>query len=395
MFSCTPSHVDGVYTLARSRSNLSLFASAAADGEVRLWDMHNHSPRFHLTPTPPAFIRGITFSHDSARLLFCSDAKLVHSAKVSTDYVAKPNLVKELKTYQCNAGPPASISARYDEAQFATASSCVQIWDETRSSPISTLAMSADSIHCVRFNPVETSIVASAGSDRSIVFYDVRANLPIRSLVLKNRTNDISWNPIEAMNLVTANDDHNCYSYDMRKLSKYGASNVHTDHTAAVMTVDFSPTGQEFVAGSYDKTVRIFPALAGRSREVYHTKRMQRVFAVSYSLDGAYVVSGSDDGDVRVWKNERSRPVKPMYHAERAKVLTSERLIERYRHVDEVRKIAMKRHVPSHVKFMAATKSIMKASQKRKEENVRQHTHPDKHKEYVPDGKKNIVRELE
>jgi hypothetical protein len=44
----------------------------------------------------------------------------------------------------------------------------------------------------------------------------------------------------------------------------------------AVMDVDYSPTGREFVAGSYDRSVRVFAYNGGRSREVYHTKRMQR-----------------------------------------------------------------------------------------------------------------------
>jgi len=42
------------------------------------------------------------------------------------------------------------------------------------------------------------------------------------------------------------------------------------------MDIDFSPTGREFVTGSYDRSVRIFPYNGGHSREIYHTKRMQR-----------------------------------------------------------------------------------------------------------------------
>lgn len=391
LFACAPSHIDGVYALTRSRSDMSFFASAAADGEVRLWNMATRSPSFSITPTPAAFIRGITFSHDSERLLFCSDAKFVYSASVTADYAGDPSLVKSLTKYECNAGPPASISARYDEPQFATASSSVQIWDESRSSPLSTLSVSHDSIHCVRYNPVERNIIASAGHDRAISFFDVRANTPIRRLVLSNRTNDICWNPMEAMSVVIANDDHNCYTYDMRNFTM-GASYVHKDHTSAVMSVDFSPTGQEIVTGSYDKTLRIFRSNAGRSREVYHTKRMQRVFAVSYSLDGGYIISGSDDGDVRVWKSERGRPMKPLFHSEKAKMLSSEKLIERYRYVDDVRKIAMKRRVPSHVKVMTTTKKIMKASQMRKDQNARLNS--SKGPVHVPDRSKNIVREL-
>ena len=40
------------------------------------------------------------------------------------------------------------------------------------------------------------------------------------------------------------------------------------DFTSAVMDVDYSPTGREFVAGSYDRSLRIFGHTGGRSREV-------------------------------------------------------------------------------------------------------------------------------
>ena len=44
------------------------------------------------------------------------------------------------------------------------------------------------------------------------------------------------------------------------------------------MDLDYSPTGKEFVTGSYDKTIRIFPIDSGRSREAYHGKRLQKYF---------------------------------------------------------------------------------------------------------------------
>lgn len=38
--------------------------------------------------------------------------------------------------------------------------------------------------------------------------------------------------------------------------------------------------------------MRIFSLNGGHSRDVYHTKRMQRVFAVRFSGDGTYIFSG-------------------------------------------------------------------------------------------------------
>lgn len=42
------------------------------------------------------------------------------------------------------------------------------------------------------------------------------------------------------------------------------------------MDLDYSPTGTEFVTGSYDRTVRIFKENEGASKETYHGKRMQK-----------------------------------------------------------------------------------------------------------------------
>lgn len=55
------------------------------------------------------------------------------------------------------------------------------------------------------------------------------------------------------------------------------------DHVGAVLSVGFSPTGREFVSGGYDRMVRIWNCNTGRSREVYHTKRMGRVFCSNFS----------------------------------------------------------------------------------------------------------------
>ena len=44
-------------------------------------------------------------------------------------------------------------------------------------------------------------------------------------------------------------------------------------------------------------------------REVYHTKRMQRVVCVRWSLDDKYILSGSDEMNIRVWKAHASEKI--------------------------------------------------------------------------------------
>ena len=125
--------------------------------------------------------------------------------------------------------------------------------------------------------------------------------------------------PLRAPAFSVANEDSNCYSFDMRKLDR--ALMVHKDHAAAVMDIHYSPTGKEFVSASYDRTVRIWRADAGKSREVYHTKRMQRVFTARFTGDAKYVLSGSDDMNVRVWKADASAPLGRQLPRERARGL--------------------------------------------------------------------------
>merc|ERR1719491_2500361 len=123
----------------------------------------------------------------------------------------------------------------------------------------------------------------------------------MRKLTLTNNSNALCWNPQEAYHFTIANDDGNAYTFDMRRMKR--AQLVHEDHVSAVIAVDYSPTGQEIVTGSYDRTLRIYSTVkdTSHSREIYFTKRMHTIFSVKYSADCKYVLSGSDDTNIRLW----------------------------------------------------------------------------------------------
>jgi WD40 repeat protein len=44
-----------------------------------------------------------------------------------------------------------------------------------------------------------------------------------------------------------------------------------------------------------DRTIRVWRRDQGQSRDIYHTKRMQRVFRTMWTMDSKYLLSGSDD----------------------------------------------------------------------------------------------------
>jgi hypothetical protein len=76
--------------------------------------------------------------------------------------------------------------------------------------------------------------------------------------------------------------------------------------------------------------VRVFGHQAGHSREVYHTKRMQRVFCVKFSGDAGYVLSGSDDMNVRIWKAHAAEQLGTMLPREKRKHAYKRALVDRY-----------------------------------------------------------------
>ncbi|KIY94371.1 WD repeat and SOF domain-containing protein 1 [Monoraphidium neglectum] len=166
------------------------------------------------------------------------------------------------------------------------------------------------------------------------------------------------------------------------------------DFVSAVIDVDYSPTGREFVAGSYDRSVRIFPHAGGHSRDVYHTKRMQRVFAVKFSGDGSYVFSGSDDMNVRVWKAEASEQLGVTLPREKHKQAYQKALVERYKHLPEVKRIVRHRHVPKAIYKAAKTRRKVQDADKRKLTNRIKHSAPGS-VTVKPERKKKIVAEVE
>jgi len=168
------------------------------------------------------------------------------------------------------------------------------------------------------------------------------------------------------------------------------ALNVLRDHVAAVMDVKFSPTGTELISASYDRTIRLWNREKGHSRDIYHTKRMQRVFSCTWSADNDYVLSGSDDGAVRLWRAQASKRQGVKAYAQRQKEEYDAALRRRYAHMPEMRRIARHRHIPKTVKRAREIKGEELASIKRREENERKHSKKGE-KKRMPEREKMVL----
>nr|KYP40427.1 WD repeat and SOF domain-containing protein 1 [Cajanus cajan] len=346
---------------------------------IRLWDLAARRTVCQF-PGHQGAVRGLTASTDGRILVSCGTDCTIRLWNI----------------------PPASVHVwknafwgvdhQWDGEHFATAGAQVDIWNHNRSQPINSFEWGSDTVISVRFNPGEPNLLATSASDRSIILYDLRMASPVRKMIMMTKTNSISWNPMEPINFTAANEDGNCYSYDARKLDE--AKCVHKDHVSAVMDIDYSPTGREFVTGSYDRTVRLFQFNGGHSKEIYHTKRMQRVFCVKFSGDGSYVISGSDDTNLRLWKAKASEQLGVILPRERKKHEYHEAIKKRYKHLPEISRIAKHRHLPRPIYKASKLMHVMADAKRRKEEKRKAHSAPGSIKTQ-PLRRRRIIKEVE
>lgn len=264
-------HVDGVYSMAKDPSSLERFASGSGDGAVKVWDLTSRE-EIWSTKAHSNIVKSLCWTADR-KLLSCATDK---SIKVFDPY--NDALKTAPETSFVGQAPFTGLSLHRSHPVFAASSNNISLYDLSRPSSVPTQTMqwptSTDTITSVAFNPTETSILASTALDRAVVLYDIRTSSPLSKAVLRLSSNAVCFNPMEALNFAVANEDHNIYIFDMRKLDR--ALGVLKDHVAAVMDVEFSPTGEELVSASYDRTIRLWNRDRGHSRDIYHTKRMQR-----------------------------------------------------------------------------------------------------------------------
>ncbi|KAL9709330.1 Protein sof1 [Leucoagaricus gongylophorus] len=384
-------HTDAIESMAKQPDSLVNVASGSWGGDII---MHNLSSR-HITAKIPKAHKGKVseLCYASAdRLLSCGVDRTVKLWSVS-DNSSEDNVLP-LSIFPGKTAFNAVDHHRSDRL-FATASDTLQIWDETRTSSISNLTFqtSVETITALKFNPAETSIIASCGSDRTFTLYDIRTSKAERRVVMHFQSTSLSWSPTLPTLLLLASEDHNLYTFDVRHLNN--PTQIYKAHSSAVTSCEWSPTGMEFVSGGWDKTVRIWQFKDGKGAqrpEVYHTKRMQRVTSTVYSCDARFVLSGSDEGNIRIWKAKASEKLGVVTARERAAIEYRNKLKERWAVDAEVARISRSRHLPKAVRSTDNLKHTMLEARRVKEERRRKHTRAGDSKP-KPEKKKVVLAE--
>lgn len=382
-------HTDSVKCMTAARRQGAPLITGSCDGVVRVWDLNSFTCKAEVPRAHEGFVRGVVATPDGDHFISCGDDK---SAKMWALHRQDFTVGEEpVGTYHM-ASIPNAVDHHWKKPMFVTVSDTVDVWDYSRSTPLSSFEWGCERIITARYNPAEPALIASTAIDRSIGLYDLRGNSAIRKVLLKMRSNAVCWNPMNPLNFTVANEDSNCYTFDMRKLNM--AIGRHWDHTQAVLDVAYNPNGQEFVTASYDATIRIFKEDSARSRDVYHTKRMQRVLCCHFTPDGRFVLSGSEDTNVRVWKAKSDQKLGAISDREKHSIAYRESLKEKFNNLPEIKRIRRHHHVPKAIKNATEKKQIMREARARKDANRRKHSKPGSHP-HVPMKKRQIIKEID
>lgn len=362
--SCLSGHRDGVTKICSNTNRVSWLASGCMNGEIRLWDLKTGFNMAHFD-AHTSKINGLCFSPPGSVLISSGLDSLINIFTITDGF----NVKTELSDKRLVSGSLNSLDYSRNETLFGSGGDSIVIWELSKKDPVKVYQLGTEVVNALAFNRIEENIIAACTSDRGLSVYDTRQKFKCSKLILNMQGNALSWHPLEATNVVLASEDSNCYLFDVRYLKK--PCKTFVGHANSVLDVAVSPTGQEFVSASYDRSIRIFPFKENKSREVYHTKNMQRVFCVSYTADAQFVVSGSDEMNIRLWKTNASKPLGYLRPRQRVAINYSRQLIQKYQFHPEIHKINSHRHLPKHLFNLAEKKKVEKECLKRKRENAK------------------------
>lgn len=303
-------HSEPVTKIAAHPERLSWLASSSMDGIVKLWDLKTGN-EIASKSAHDGMLNGLAFTFNGQILLTSGVDSKISMLRINDQSIFNNHeeIVSEFPLHSLDSLKNTSTTS----SGFVVGGEGLAIYDVTRKNPLRTFVIENEIIHHVRCSKIEEFLFGVLGGDKGFSLYDSRQTEKCFKAFLDMRGNSFAWSPLEANFVVLASEDSNCYLFDMRNIKK--PITIYEDHTNSVLDVDFNPTGQEFVSAAYDRSIRIYNINSKKSREVYHTKRMQRVFCARYTADAQYIACGSDEMNIRLWKTEASKPMGYVFYS--------------------------------------------------------------------------------
>lgn len=297
-------HEDRVYGVSFNQ-NSTLLVSGSADNSIKLWKNANPEQQ------PDAWV---LFSKQEA--LSTAHSNWVYSVRFSPkeDIFASASadgMVKVwnhdgtlLKTFRGHTAAVQGLNFSPDGKKIATASSdnSVKIFN-LGSHIVDILQGHSASLKDVTYSP-DGKLIASTGSDKTVILWD-KSGLVKRRIRYSSGLRTIDFSP-DGKFLVGA-------GYDNRIVIWANAENANSDdvgiitpivnswlaHNASLKSVRFSKDGQYILSASADKTLKLWE-ISGKLVQTF-TGHTDVVNDANFSPDSQRIVSSGSDSTARIW----------------------------------------------------------------------------------------------
>lgn len=142
-------HSDGVSSMAKHPNKLSVLASGAFDGEIRLWDLTSRKCTRNFV-AHEGWVRGLCFTPDGETFISVGDDKTIKTWKSDVQDPDDEDPVNTLLSLSVVSG----ITHHRNKHMFATCGEHCVLWENTRNEPVKVFKWGVDSLHHVAFNQV-------------------------------------------------------------------------------------------------------------------------------------------------------------------------------------------------------------------------------------------------
>ena len=291
-------HSDYIRSVAFNPDGMTL-ASGSDDGTIRLWDINSGKTikEFHVHATS---VWSVAFSPDGKILASGSSDETIRLWDISSEQT-----IRELSGH---AAAVLSVAFSPDGKTLASVSldKTIRLWDIRSGKPIRQLSGHTDYVRSVAFSP-DGKTLASGSSDKTIRLWDINSGENIN--VLSGHTDyvmSVAFSP-DGKTLASGSSDNTIRLWDV---SSGKTTQELSGHFADVISVAFSPDGKTLASGyadntllgklgSDDNTIRLWDISSGETTQELsgHTAA---VLSVAFSPGGKTLASGSGN-TVRLW----------------------------------------------------------------------------------------------
>lgn len=267
-------------------------ATAAGDGELKLWDIAGHRLAGNFTGHQDA-IYSVAYSPDGSRLV-----------SASADHTARIWDVASRRALAVLSGHTDSVNFALfspDGSRVVTASSdhTAKVWDTRSGALQSTLAGHEGELNRAQFSPDGAQIVTVSADHSARIWNSKSGQLTATPLSHGDQVVDVDFSP-DGKRLVTASWDGTAHFWNAADGAALGTL---AGHQEGINRAVFSPDGKLVATASADGTARLWDVATARPVAVLSGHQGQ-VYDAKFSPDGHWLLTAGDDGTARVWNVE-------------------------------------------------------------------------------------------